>query len=675
MRKVKQMDKPSKQKEWKEKWKRQEESVWKPFLILCALFLWILSLQKSSTWLWVGILAGMLFFWHRFARVSCLVLWFVLSYGYAGLISQPIQDAVPGIYRVGEIHTGYAIASSNAGSLIVYHPETLELEQQIDVNSVEEIHAMNNIGLFSFQNFAAEKGIVCSSEDWQSVSASPITLRRILWRWLNGRSDKDVWRFLAYGLCEDEGLEWVSSLGLPVLGLFQVVRTLLSRRLMKPWDKWIMTALQGVWMLCFPITPSLIRLFVFSLAGCLCSKWEYRWPLGIILFLLWKPGYGDEMCFLLPAGLSFLNHMQGRTARKKCLGALWCVSCQILFSSSMNPLMTFCFLYLRTAFGWLIVFLLPGLLFPDWSLLLYSWLSALPISLSGLSVSGMAPFWYAVWLCICFVRLSWHWKRSWFVFLIGSLCLYPWVWRLDPFFHVYQLDVGQGDAMVMITPFQKEVVMIDAAGRFNHDNASELFLPFFESRQIHQLDALLITHPDFDHNGSQESLLQSFPIKSLVLEEEDLPALDLDLQLLLEERAVDDDEEKNDQSLIAHISYDGFQYLWTGDASVHVEKQLLEQYKLNVDFLKLGHHGSKTSSDKAFLKETNPTLALISSGYRNRYGHPSIEVLRTLNELGIDRINTADHGMIHIFTLPGLGFVETADRLMTMIWTHEKTAA
>ncbi len=127
-------------------------------------------------------------------------------------------------------------------------------------------------------------------------------------------------------------------------------------------------------------------------------------------------------------------------------------------------------------------------------------------------------------------------------------------------------------------------------------------------------------------------------------------------------------QEENDESIVSYFSYDGIDYLWMGDAGVEIERQLLKQYDLSkVDVLKLGHHGSQTSSDFSFLAQTNPQLALISVGENNRYGHPHPRVIQNLRNLEIDTLMTKDDGMVHIFSLGRFCFVESAKGKIGML--------
>ena len=97
-------------------------------------------------------------------------------------------------------------------------------------------------------------------------------------------------------------------------------------------------------------------------------------------------------------------------------------------------------------------------------------------------------------------------------------------------------------------------------------------------------------------------------------------------------------DNENDNSNVIITELDGYKFMFMGDASSTTEKEILNKYNLlNIDVLKVGHHGSKTSSSKVFINEINPKYSVISVGKKNRYGHPNKEVLETLNESKIYR--------------------------------------
>ncbi|MDE6141493.1 MAG: DNA internalization-related competence protein ComEC/Rec2, partial [Bacilli bacterium] len=96
------------------------------------------------------------------------------------------------------------------------------------------------------------------------------------------------------------------------------------------------------------------------------------------------------------------------------------------------------------------------------------------------------------------------------------------------------------------------------------------------------------------------------------------------------------------------LNINNYNLLFMGDASIKVEQDLLKKYKLSTDLIKVGHHGSKTSSDYDFIKRVNPSTAIISSGRNNRYNHPNQETLDTLNKLKVNYYNTQTSGTIRL---------------------------
>ena len=102
---------------------------------------------------------------------------------------------------------------------------------------------------------------------------------------------------------------------------------------------------------------------------------------------------------------------------------------------------------------------------------------------------------------------------------------------------------------------------------------------------------------------------------------------------------------ENDNSSVIYTKLNNYKFLFMGDAGVEVEKDLIEKYNLNdIDVLKVGHHGSKTSSGKEFINEINPKYSIISVGKNNRYGHPNKEVLNNLKDSKIYR--TDEYGSV-----------------------------
>lgn len=658
-------------KAWKDEPAQKDDA----FVLSLAVLFWLILWIESPQTLIFASLAGGAWLAGRFRKVRFFLIWLLLVF-YAllsGRVSEESYRRMPeeGDYRIEEIRKGYAIASDQKTRVLVYEPERYELDEIVALSSFEEIHALNNTGLFSFEYYARSKGIAyCGSPKTVTTQtqegSTGQTIKRNMWRWINSRKARGLYRLLFYGINENENMEWIGTLGLPYLGLLGVIRKILLRYVQKEKAGWILLGLQAAGALLLPITVSMVRLFCFGLCRQLFENRDKRLAFSLLLPLLVMPSAARSMAYVLPSAIVLSSRFVEEDGRKRIVSSAVSVFVQILFTQKVNLLFLACFLIARQLLGCLFLISIPGLWIEDYGLYLQKLFEKMTLSLDVFEITGYAPFWYAIAFGICLIGICWKWTGGRLGALLVLLAIYPNVWKLDPFFHVYSLSVGQGDATVIVEPYARSVVMIDAAGRFNHDNASELFVPFLKSRQIDAIDALIVTHGDFDHDGSVEALMEQFEVRQCIRSSSEHVPVDYAFELLLEQRRADPEDE-NDKSLISYFSYDGYSYLWTGDASVQIEEQLIEQYALRADVLKLGHHGSDTSSSRAFLKEVAPKLAVISAGYHNRYGHPSNEVLLRLNELGIDRLNTADHGMIHLMSFGGILFFSAGDGLCGII--------
>ena len=234
----------------------------------------------------------------------------------------------------------------------------------------------------------------------------------------------------------------------------------------------------------------------------------------------------------------------------------------------------------------------------------------------------------------------------------------------NPFFQVYTLNIGQGDCSVIVEPFYKSVVMIDCGQSLYRDNVERIIMPFLENKNIHTIDTLILTHDDFDHSGGYESLKDRIEIKQVIKDSKEKVNVKYPFHLLLSEREAKDE---NDSSIISYFTYDKLSYLFMGDASKEIEKQLLDSYDLKADVIKIGHHGSNTSSDSTFLDSLDCKIALISAGYKNKYDHPSLETLQTLQNLYIHAFCTNNSGSIAIYSLRDFAFIVTNDGLFGII--------
>jgi competence protein ComEC len=241
----------------------------------------------------------------------------------------------------------------------------------------------------------------------------------------------------------------------------------------------------------------------------------------------------------------------------------------------------------------------------------------------------------------------------------------------DGYLTVAFLDVGQGDAIYIETPDGVQVLIDGGPDRGVLQELSAV-MPLFDRT----IDVVLATHSDKDHIGGLTDVLNRYAVKNIVrtenkndtsvteifaaLESVETDGLHIGMagqQLLLgasttlailspqgDPRAW----ESNTASLVTQLQYGEVAFMFTGDAPIGIEEYVAKSYGslLKSEVLKLGHHGSKTSSGELFLKTVAPTYAVVSAGNNNRYGHPHTEVLQRVEKEGALVVSTAESGTI-----------------------------
>lgn len=246
----------------------------------------------------------------------------------------------------------------------------------------------------------------------------------------------------------------------------------------------------------------------------------------------------------------------------------------------------------------------------------------------------------------------------------------------NPSWNITFIDVGQGDSILLTTTSGKHF-LIDAGETGKRDSGKDIIVPYLHHIGVLQLDALIITHPDADHFGGAASIIKTFPVKELWIsncarteDKKEWQAIisnalgkgipirdiergftwkDLHFELLALHPHNFICKDANTESITFRAKGLSHSAILTGDLTVAGEKQILKtEAFLKSDILKLGHHGSKTSSSRDFLNAVNPKLALISSGLHNRFRHPSKQTIRRLDSLNIPYLNTAEQGTISI---------------------------
>ena len=264
-----------------------------------------------------------------------------------------------------------------------------------------------------------------------------------------------------------------------------------------------------------------------------------------------------------------------------------------------------------------------------------------------------------VFIYLSILMLYIKFKKKICLYLIIVLLIF---FKIRPYMdnntYIYYLDVGQGDSILVVTQHLNKTILIDTGGivSFNENYKSNIVknktIPFFRRIGINKVDYLFLTHGDYDHAGEANELLSNFCVKKVFINKGNINNIEKKINnkevLRLKNFVIDNikvnslnnnvfNNENDDSTILLFNIYD-YKFLFMGDASIKTEEYLLNNYILpNVDILKVGHHGSYTSTSTDFINVIKPKYSVISVGENNMYKHPNKSVLDILDNTKLFR--------------------------------------
>lgn len=286
-------------------------------------------------------------------------------------------------------------------------------------------------------------------------------------------------------------------------------------------------------------------------------------------------------------------------------------------------------------------------------------------------------------LALLFVLAIFYDKRQikqWQFPLLGVIVFLFFLCKCPLENEVTIVDIGQGDS-IFLRDMTGKNMLIDVGGRVDlgkkedwqkrvsSSNAERTLIPYLKSRGVGQVDKLVLTHTDTDHMGDMLAVAKAFPIREVYISKgsltkkdfvekldqlgarihvvevgDQLPIMGSQLKVLYPNSTGDGG---NNDSIVLYGELLKTRFLFTGDLETEGEEELMRTFpNLQVDVLKVGHHGSKGSSSPAFLDQIKPKLALISAGKKNRYKHPHQETLDRFEERQIKVFRSDEQGSI-----------------------------
>ncbi|MDO8684915.1 MAG: MBL fold metallo-hydrolase [Armatimonadota bacterium] len=262
--------------------------------------------------------------------------------------------------------------------------------------------------------------------------------------------------------------------------------------------------------------------------------------------------------------------------------------------------------------------------------------------------------------------------------VIAAILIWVWAfWPRQPVLTITFLDVHQGDCAVIRTPSGK-TVLIDAGGAGNYDVGSRVVAPFLRRNGIRTLDLVVMTHPHQDHIGGMYGVLKNVNARAVLDSGAPHASESYERTLrLIKQKSIryrlarrgqkisfpdgvkidvlhPGDEEMpdlNNRSVVLRMTYGSASFLFTGDAEHEAEDDMLKNCgRVRSTVLKVGHHGSAQATTEPWLKAVKPSIAVISVGRSNQFGHPAFETLQRLTDSSARILRTDRDGAVTITT-------------------------
>jgi len=402
---------------------------------------------------------------------------------------------------------------------------------------------------------------------------------------------------------------------------------------------------------------------------------SYTW----IIMLIINPFYFDHTGFQLSFLVSFLfivsrfkNTIQGAftstlSAQTFVIPITSKISQQLYpIAFFTTPLFIPLFTYVLLPLAWLSLYLPVGEILNEgfyYIILLIGFLEMNALSFRISMVVGVyALVYWGLWI-YAYQSEQWIDKARRILVVIIFVLFIPYVKNFNPVGKVTFLSVGQGDTTIIERPYNQCTVVIDTFGDV---------VDYLKYNHIEKIDYLIITHGDYDHHRETMAIMNEIQVKQLVLSQYDdsdfqktmrvynpmyvqkgdrIRCGDIELNVLSPFKNY---PSSNDVSVVIQTTIAGTTYLFTGDIEYDAEFDLVTQSygELRSDILKVGHHGSRSSTHLAFLNAVNPSIAIISSGKDNSFGHPHSEVIQRLQQKAVKIYQTKEVQTICFVDLP-----------------------
>lgn len=555
------------------------------------------------------------------------------------------------------VNGSYSVLQNHRSRVIVYTDKPLQYDGIYAVDAkVQKINVTKN--LFGFETESWLRGLgVAGSVDAKKITFQKQghTFRSFLQKKIEEETDRNRKAMLYKVLLNIrlKGMDresWMYDNGFSFAGILAVINQVLRYSVDRMKRRKVMLLISFLLGILYRFPLLVVQFFLFSMLSLTKMDSYERTGIGLGIIICLYPQQMKSMSFLIPAVYRITSLLK---ENRRILSFTLILMIQSLLMNTMNPVRNLCYgVFQKTCgllwFGGILSLITPGYLFSfcaDTAAYLDGFLDQfdLPGNFTGIGILLLL-------LSAFFLR---RYRKAPYFLCTGMLVMQLTGWS-HPFGELTFINVGQGDSILLRAPMNSTNILIDT-GKPSAWNSVDTML---KAKGIHHLDTLIITHGDDDHSGNRDRILKNYHPEEVIETHrkvtESGPFVLYDLNEIRS-------EDENESSIVNVTKVNHMNVCLMGDATEKSEKEIAEKYgHLHCDVLKLGHHGSKTSSSDLFLDTVRPALGIISSGPYSVYHHPSPVTIQKLLKRHIPYFDTKEEGDITIVFFPHFNLLVTS---------------